>query len=106
VEYNIRSKREYLQKLSKVFQLNKSIQLSFSQIKIVRHPTKDGFYGVTLKQGYRSDHYADEGYMFMLWDFRNPNKPQIHVRTWQPSMTSGNTLMKKDIYSIGDFTLE
>ena len=28
--------------------------------------------------------YSDDGYLFMLWDFRDDSMPQIHVRTWQP----------------------
>lgn len=107
VEYNIRNKQEYLQKLAVVFKTNRSIRLAFSQVKIVRHPTKEGFYGVTLKQGYRSDFYSDEGYLFMLWDFRNPEMPQIHVRTWQPSMLdSTHPLDEKAVFKLGDFTLE
>lgn len=107
VQYDVQSKKEYLQKLAKVFRDNRAIRLAFSQIKIVRHPTKEGFYGVTLRQGYRSTRYSDDGYLFMLWDFRNANMPQIHVRTWQPTMTdSRHPLTEKDIYKIGDFTLE
>lgn len=107
IEYNIRNKQEYLQKLATVFKTNHSIRLAFSQVKIVRHPTKEGFYGVTLKQGYHSDFYSDEGYLFILWDFRNPEMPQIHVRTWQPSMLdSTHPLDEKAVFKLGDFTLE
>jgi len=107
IQYNVRTKQEYLRKLGSVFKANHSIKLSFSQVKIARHPTKDGFYGVTLRQGYHSDKYSDEGYLFMLWDFRNPKLPQIHVRTWQPSMLdSTHPLPEKDIFKLSNFTLE
>lgn len=107
VEYNLRTKKQYLQQLAKVFATNDHIRLSFTQQKVVQHPTKQGFYGVTLKQGYRSDTYADEGYLFLLWDFRHPERPQIHVRTWQPSMMDVNTpLPESQVYSFSDFTLE
>lgn len=107
VEYNLRTKKQYLQQLSKVFAINDHIQLAFNQQKVVQHPTKRGFYGVTLKQGYRSDTYSDEGYLFLLWDFRNPEQPQIHVRTWQPAMLDINTpLPESQVFSFSDFTLE
>lgn len=107
VEYNLRTKKQYLQQLSKVFASNEQIRLSFNEQKVVRHPTKEGFYGVTLKQGYRSDTYSDEGYLFLLWDFRNPEQPQIHVRTWQPAMLDINTpLPESQVFNFSDFTLE
>lgn len=107
VEYNLRSKKQYLEQLAKVFAANEHISLSFNQQKVVQHPTKQGFYGVTLKQGYRSDSYADEGYLFLLWDFRNPEQPQIHVRTWQPAMMDINTpLPESQVFNFSDFTLE
>ena len=107
VEYNLRTKKQYLQQLAKVFAANEQIRLLFSQQKVVQHPTKQGFYGVTLKQGYRSDTYADEGYLFLLWDFRNPEQPQIHVRTWQPAMMDVNTpLPESQVFNFSDFTLE
>ena len=107
VEYNLRSKKQYLQQLQKVFAANENIRLSFSQQKVVQHPTKQGFYGVTLKQGYRSNTYSDEGYLFLLWDFRHPEQPQIHVRTWQPAMMDINKpLPESQVFSFSDFTLE
>lgn len=44
----------------------------------MRHPTMDGIYGVSLRQQYKSDRYADDGYLFLLWDFRNESMPLIH----------------------------
>lgn len=107
IEYNVRTKKEYLRKLGKVFHENKRIKLSFSSPIVECHPTKAGFYGVTVKQGYRSDHYSDNGYMFMLWDFRNPRSPQIHVRTWQPTMIDAKHPIPEDeIFNLSNFTLE
>lgn len=90
IEYNKMSKREYLDKLkNKVFPNTRYIKVTFSDVEVVRHPTKDDYYGVRLKQDYRSMYtggvpYEDEGYLFLLWDFRDESHPQIHVRTWQP----------------------
>lgn len=102
VSYSLRSKEEYLARLEKTFAANKSIDVKFSDFHIRRHPTMDGIYGVTLRQYYQSDCYRDEGYLFLLWDFRDPSMPLIHVRTWQPLSTLRED---DDIISISDFNL-
>lgn len=104
--YSKQTKKEYLTKLERIFKANKHINVLFDDIKVVRHPAKADFYGVTLKQGYNSDIYSDEGYLFLLWDFSNPDAPQIHVRTWQPDKIDVNTpLPEEEIFSIDDFDL-
>lgn len=103
VKYNIRTKKEYITRLGKAFADSKNIDVKFSDFRIMRHPTMDGIYGVILRQKYKSDRYADDGYLFLLWDFRNESMPCIHVRTWQPSVTVSDD---NDIISIGDFNLE
>lgn len=107
VIYNKQSKREYLNNLSKVFQTNKRIHVIFDDIKVMKHPAKTGYYGVTLKQGYSSDNYSDVGYLFLLWDFTNPEAPQIHVRTWQPEMINATTkLPEEEIFTCDDFDIK
>lgn len=107
VQYNVKSKRAYLDRLKILFKRNKEIKLKFSDFKIMRHPTQDGIYGVTLRQGYSSDLYSDDGYLFLLWDFRDEASPLIHVRTWQPSMLNDQTpLPEKDIFNIRNFNLQ
>lgn len=103
VKYNVRSKQQYLKNLTAVFAANKKISVDFSDFRIRRHPTMPGIYGVTLRQRYGSDTYSDDGYLFLLWDFRNVSMPQIHVRTWQPAADVGD---EDDVIGIGDFNLE
>lgn len=103
VTYALHTKADYLSRLSKVFSANKRIDVRFSDFRIMRHPTHDGIYGVTLRQHYKSDRYEDDGWLFLLWDFTNPSMPLIHVRTWQPAKTVGS---KDDVISISDFNLE
>ena len=103
VTYAIHSKKDYISRLAKVFTVNQKIDLKFSGFRIMRHPTMDGIYGVTLRQQYKSDRYADDGYLFLLWDFRNPSMQLIHVRTWQPA---GTVHSGDDVISIQDFNLE
>lgn len=103
VTYAIHSKQDYISRLSKVFAANQKIDVKFSGFRIMRHPTMDGIYGVTLRQQYKSDRYSDDGYLFLLWDFRDKSMPLIHVRTWQPiSSINGNN----EVISLQDFNLE
>ena len=90
IVYSKYSKREYLDRLrTRVFPNTKYIEVTFGVVDVVKHPTIEGYYGVKVRQGYKSMYkngvvYEDDGYLFMLWDFRDENHPQIHVRTWQP----------------------
>lgn len=103
VSYALHTKADYLSRLSKVFGMNKKVDVRFSDFRIMRHPTKDGIYGVSLRQRYKSDRYADDGWLFLLWDFRNASMPLIHVRTWQPSATVSGS---DGVIEISDFNLE
>lgn len=103
VRYSVRSKQQYLKNLSAVFAANKKIDVSFSDFRILRHPTMEGIYGVTLRQKYASDLYSDDGFLFLLWDFREPSMPRIHVRTWQPAAAIAD---EDDIIGFADFNLE
>lgn len=106
ITYKKQSKQEYLSGLRRVFAANKHIRVTFDDIEVMRHPANIDFYGVTLHQGYTSDRYHDDGYVFLLWDFTNESAPQIHVRTWQPDRINGGKLPKKDIFSLDDFNIE
>lgn len=104
VAYAVRSKKEYLERLERIFDKNSKIDVEFSDFKIMRHPTMKGIYGVTLRQKYSCDTYSDDGFLFLLWDFRDLSMPLIHVRTWQPSLEILNG--DEEVIEIGDFNLE
>ncbi len=105
VQYNKQSKQQYLSNLRRVFQNTKYLHVNFDEIEVMRHPTNKDFYGVTLHQGWTSNTYHDEGYVFLLWDFRNENAPQIHVRTWQPDKIGGKPLPKDEVFTLDDFNI-
>lgn len=102
IVYKKQDKKQYLSNLANVFKNNKRINVMFDEIKVTRHPAKADFYGVTLKQGWQSDNYSDIGYLFLLWDFTNPDAPQIHVRTWQPDeyIIAGG-----EVFTVDDFDI-
>ena len=108
IMYYKQGKEEYLTKLRGVFKRNNYIKVNFDSIEVRRHPDskKTDYYGVTLKQRWRSGEYSDEGYVFLLWDFKDENAPQVHVRTWQPSTFDKKPLPKEDIFSLSDFNIK
>ena len=69
ITYKKQNKEQYLNNLKKVFGANKVIKVTFDEIDVMRHPINVNFYGVTLHQGYTSDIYHDDGFLFLLWDF-------------------------------------
>ena len=97
VSYKVQSKEQYLNKLSQIFAANKRINVEFDSIEVRRHGSKPHIYGVTLRQKWQSGSYKDCGWLFLLWDFNNPEYPQIYVRTWQPADISKEDL--PNVYS-------
>ena len=106
IRYNKQNKQQYLNNLRRVFKTTKYIHVSFDEIEVMRHPTNPNFYGVTLHQGWTSNTYHDEGYIFLLWDFRNEDAPEIHVRTWQPDRIGGKELARDEIFTLSDFDIQ
>lgn len=112
VTYRKQGKQEYISRLKKSFEQNKWINVKFDDVKVVKHPNPqmEGFYGVTVHQLYSNSlGYSDDGYLFLLWDFRDKDNVQIHVRTWQPRwMDEGHTeeIAKEEIFTPGDFVID
>lgn len=84
VNYKKQSKQEYLTNLARIFKNTNYINVNFDDVMIKRHGINTNIYGVRVTQHWKTNKYSDEGYVFMVWDFTNPDSPQIHVRTWQP----------------------
>ena len=114
VIYKKQTKNQYLTNLKRIFNNDRKnlIRVDFDEIKVIRHPNTSPeyvrCYGVTLHQSYKSGSYSDEGYLFLLWDFTDENKPKIHVRTWQPDAYSKDGKTKErigedEIFSIANF---
>ena len=105
IVYSKKNKEQYMKSLESNFRRNKFIKVHFDSISVVRHPAKPNFYGVTLHQNWKSTTYEDDGYVFLLWEFKDENDehPVVHVRTWQPDRVGATALAKKDIFNINDF---
>ena len=98
VVYTTQSKAQYLANLRRIFARNGYVNVKFSNISIKRSGSNKNFYGVTVVQDWHTKSYSDQGIVFMLWDFTNPDMPQIHVRTWQPNGVD-------HVFTLHDFTL-
>ena len=89
---------EYIKKLKTVFANNSFINIKFDEIEVYKYEEKGNIYGITLRQHWNSLSYSDEGWLFLMIDFRNENAPQIRVRTWQPLEAPRNK-----VFSLIDF---
>ena len=99
VNYKVQDKATYLTNLKKQFDTKKYIKVGFDHISVMKHGAKANIYGVTLHQTWRTNTYHDEGWLFLLWDFNDPEKPQVHVRTWQPDQV----VAKDGVFTLDDF---
>ena len=61
-----------------------SFTIKFDEIEILQHETQRNIYGVTLQQKWKADSYSDEGWLFLMMDFRDEENPIIWARAWQP----------------------
>lgn len=96
-EYIVKNKREYLNSLKKVFKENKNISVNFTDMEIKRHPSGN-YFSVSANQEWNGTKYCDLGKIYIIWDYRDPEKPVILVRVWQ------YTDDKKQ-FGYGDFNL-
>lgn len=103
IVYSKQNKEQYLTSLQRVFRNNKFIRVTFDDIQVRRHPAKAGFYAVTLHQKWQSSNYSDDGYVFLLWEFKEDASPVVHVRTWQPDMIGSRQLEKDEVFNENDF---
>lgn len=78
-----KTKTEFISDLRRVFASSEFINLQLQDNEILKVAGKE-IYGIQIRQIYTSNSYADQGYLFLVVDLRNPDNPIIHVRTWQP----------------------
>ena len=106
-EIEIMRETYWYKSLRKIFKKEKHIRVVPLYVSITEHPIHRWIYGVSLHLDIKGKKYSDEGYMFMIWDFRN-NTPEILVRAWQPKYINKKNDIKltpEDIFSLGDFDL-
>ncbi len=84
VTYTQKTKDQYVKDLEKTFAGNEYVNLRFYNTDVGKVAYGGEVFGIQLRQDYSSSHYGDEGYLYLLVDFNNPEEPIIKIRTWQP----------------------
>lgn len=77
------NKSEYINRLKDIFRYNEFINIKFANNDVKKMGKGGEVYAVQIKQDYFSANYGDTGYLFLLVDVNDPDKPIIHVRAWQ-----------------------
>lgn len=99
------TKHEYITNLNQIFKVSKIIDVKFDSISVVQHPSFPNLYGVNLTQDWNSEKiaggkYHDNGYIFLVIDFKIEDKPIIWVRTWQDKK---DITKKNNQFNFNDF---
>jgi hypothetical protein len=93
------TKEQYMYRLKKVFDRNEFINIQFEENTVKRRDNESDVYGINIKQNYFSANYADQGYLFLMVDLKERDRPVIYVRAWQPE-----DFAKKHIINLSDFS--
>lgn len=98
IRYNRHTKDSYLRQLKHSFDSKEFINLRFANNDVRKLGKGGEFYAIQISQEYYSSNYGDKGYLFLMVDINDPNKPIIKVRTWQPEKDP-----EFGLYGPGDF---
>lgn len=92
-EYVQKSKEEYMDQLKRCFASNEYVNINFSDNDVEKAAYGGDTFGIQIKQDYYSEHYGDQGYLFLFVDLNDADKPVIKIRTWQPERNPDLTPM-------------
>lgn len=104
-----KTKDEYIRQLERCFNSNEYVNINFSDNDIQKAAFGGNTFGIQIKQDYYSQHYGDQGYLFLFVDLNDADRPIIKIRTWQPERNPDITpMIPKDsrdygIYGIYSF---
>jgi len=82
-EFQVSTKKEYIEALRKVFKKNEFVNVGFDSIQVDK-VRGHRIYGVSLYQRWNSTTYRDKGYLFLLIDCRKEDEMQVFIRAWAP----------------------
>lgn len=69
--------------LKYVFENNDFVHINFDGIEYFRYSQVSKLYGITFRQQWNSSRYSDEGFVSLIVDISDTNKPIVIVRAWQ-----------------------
>ncbi len=98
IKHNRYSKDVYLSRLERCFDSNEFINIRFANNDVLKMSQGGELYAIQIAQDYYSTSYGDKGYLFLMVDINDPDRPIIKVRTWQPEKDPNFGL-----YGPGDF---
>jgi len=104
IKYKQQDKTNYINNLRKNLHIGDDtykVNIQFDNINVVQHKVNKNVYGVRIWQRWNTTGYSDVGWLFLIIDFTDEDKPQIWVRTWQPDVVN-----KKDVFGLDDFPIE
>lgn len=84
IKYNRHTKDSYIRQLKNSFASKEFINLRFANNEVRKLGKGGELYAIQISQEYYSSNYGDKGYLFLMVDINDPDKPIIKVRTWQP----------------------
>ena len=84
IKYNRHTKDTYLKHLKNSFASKEFVNLRFASNDVRKLGKGGELYAIQISQEYYSSNYGDKGYLFLMVDINDPEKPIIKVRTWQP----------------------
>jgi hypothetical protein len=95
------SKQDYVKNLRRLYAINEYVNLHFEDNIITKTNDENSrIFGLQIHQYYYSQTYADEGYLFLMFDLTDNTRPSIYVRTWQPEKNPDGS-----IYGLDNFYL-
>ncbi|MBU1985583.1 hypothetical protein KJ815_14405, partial [bacterium] len=100
IQFVRRSKKQYVEQLSRAFTANEYISVEFEEVGVLQHHLNPRIFGVNLEQSWKSSNYSDHGYLFLMFDFSDERNPLVHVRSWQPVKFEDGSVI-----SLGDFII-
>ena len=98
IRKNRQTKDQYLENLKRCFARNEFVNIRFSNNDVIKMGEGGESYAIQIQQDYYSSTYGDKGYLMLMVDINQPDRPLIKLRTWQPEKDPDFGL-----YGPGDF---
>lgn len=89
VRYTTPTKQQYMRNLARNFSNNEWINIRFLHAQFVQPGGPGAYYGMSLQQEYSSQHYCDNGYLFLVVELDSVENPVIQLRAWTPDGSFG-----------------
>jgi len=99
IEYLTMTKDEFLNRQRSIFIAQEDIQLGFNSCKVRQNNDDNDLFGISMRQEYSSTGYSDEGFLFLLIDFKGKD-PMIYVRSWQPAEWDETALVNMTNFTV------